>query len=157
MAATGHRPNKLGGYGPRAENAVEEFATFYLADIKPRWVISGMALGWDTAIALACITLGIPFIAAIPFRGQERRWPDAAQLRYHRLLNASAEIRIVSPRASIESLSARNRWMVDNCEHVVALWNGTPGGTKNCIQYAEVLGRPYSNPWHDFAHAARIY
>lgn len=157
VAATGHRPNKLGGYGPRAELRVEEFATVWISEMRPRWMVLGMALGWDTACALACITLGVPFIAAIPFRGQEQRWPDAAQLRYHRLLNAAAEIRVVSPRATIEAMSLRNRWMVDNCEHLVALWNGSPGGTKNCVQYAEVVDRPYSNPWHDFAHAVRLY
>lgn len=157
IAATGHRPNKLGGYGPRAEGKVIEFATYWIAQHRPRAMVLGMALGWDTACAIACVSLGVPFIAAIPFRGQEQRWPDHASLRYHKLLSASAELVVVSSVATIEAMSARNRWMVDNCSHLVALWNGTPGGTKNCVQYAEVVDRPYSNPWHEFAHASGIY
>jgi uncharacterized phage-like protein YoqJ len=34
----------------------------------------------------------------------------------------------------------RNRWMVDNSDKVLAWWDGTSGGTKNCIDYADDKG-----------------
>jgi uncharacterized phage-like protein YoqJ len=156
LAATGHRPNKLGGYSPRAEARVVDFAAYWISLHRPAVMIVGMALGWDTACAQACLALGVPFVAAIPFRGQEQRWPDAAQLRYHKLLSASCELRVISSVASIHAMQARNRWMVDNCTNLVALWDGSQGGTKNCVEYAEVLERPYSNPWHEFSRLAGL-
>jgi hypothetical protein len=34
-----------------------------------------MARGWDLALAKAAVELGLPLFAAIPFVGQESRWP----------------------------------------------------------------------------------
>ena len=34
-------------------------------------------------------------------------------------------------------MQKRNEFMVDNCDILIALWNGTSGGTKNCINYAK--------------------
>ena len=40
--------------------------------------------------------------------------------------------------------------MVDRSDSIVALWNGTSGGTKNCIDYAEKKGKPIINLWERF-------
>ncbi len=34
----------------------------------------------------------------------------------------------------------RNEWMVDHSAKVIAIYNGTAGGTKKTIDYAERLG-----------------
>lgn len=49
ICATGHRPNKLGGYGRDVYARLVKLAYDYLAVQKPDAVISGMALGWDQA------------------------------------------------------------------------------------------------------------
>jgi predicted Rossmann fold nucleotide-binding protein DprA/Smf involved in DNA uptake len=36
----------------------------------------------------------------------------------------------------------RNRWMVDHCDAVIAVWGGSPGGTAQSVRYARDLGRP---------------
>ena len=53
FAATGHRPNKLGGYAPKIAADLVKLATIFLNLRKPNKVISGMALGWDQAWAEA--------------------------------------------------------------------------------------------------------
>ena len=37
-------------------------------------------------------------------------------------------------------ISMRNEWMVDHSNRVIAYYNGTPGGTRNTIEYAEKKG-----------------
>lgn len=79
IAATGHRPDKLGGYG-RHDARLEDIARGYLSMLQPAGVITGMALGWDTRFALAALSLGLPLHAAVPFnpgavRGSHRRLP----------------------------------------------------------------------------------
>ena len=33
-------------------------------------------------------------------------------------------------------MQARNQWMVDHCQLLIAVFDGSPGGTKNCVDYA---------------------
>lgn len=147
IAATGHRPEKLGGYTNHVRLALGGLATEYLSGAAPTKVISGMALGWDQAVTAAALALGIPVTAAIPFEGQESRWPPEAQARYRRLLAACSDVVVVSEIASVRAMQLRNEWMVDHAHKMVALWDGSFGGTHNCIVYARKWGRPIDNLW----------
>jgi uncharacterized phage-like protein YoqJ len=111
-----------------------------------------MALGWDTAVALAAIRLRIPLIAAVPFPGQQARWPLESRQRYAALLQAATHVHIISQSEfSPQAYHKRNRWMVDECNLLVALWNGTGGGTASCIAYAQQVKRPWVNLWSEYA------
>lgn len=156
IAATGHRPPKLGGYGPRVYADLVKLAEDYLYEYAGESVrgISGMALGWDQAFAEACVGAGIPYIAAVPFKGMSSAWPEAAQRRYDRLLRAAAEVVYVCvPGYAVWKMQKRNEWMVDNCTRLCALWDGSSGGTANCLRYAEKVrgrtGAPFvDNLWN---------
>lgn len=155
VAATGHRPDKLGGYGQDVHLRLVRGAKNWLAGRLPEppivpvsLGISGMALGWDQAFAMGCVESGIPFIAAIPFEGQERKWPAESQKRYAYLLKLAQRVEIVSPGGyDPAKMQVRNAWMVDNCDAVLALWDGTAGGTANCVRYAQAVERPVINLW----------
>jgi hypothetical protein len=90
-AATGHRPNKLGGYGPAITDRLRRGARRFLeAHRDTTEAVGGMALGWDTGWALAALDIGVPLTAAVPFKGQESRWPVESQRLYHWILSAPA-------------------------------------------------------------------
>src|SRR6266849_933968 len=96
-AFTGHRPDKLPnketGYklpNPTYIHICQQLEKV-LKELKPEKAISGMALGVDMYAANVCIKLGIPFVAAIPFIGQEKAWPQSSQKTYHLLLGKAAE------------------------------------------------------------------
>jgi uncharacterized phage-like protein YoqJ len=38
-------------------------------------------------------------------------------------------------------MQKRNEYMVDNSDIVIAVWDGSKGGTYNCVKYAEKLGK----------------
>lgn len=143
IAFTGHRPEKLGGYGPSAvQDDVRRRIRNALADLRPSHAISGMALGVDQWAAEECDAAGIPWTAAIPFKGQESQWPAASQRRYRDLLGWATRIHVVSPGGyTREKMQDRNRWMVDNCDLLIAVWDGSDGGTANCYRYAKSIGR----------------
>lgn len=148
LAATGHRPVKLGGYGAYVFARLKLGARHYLADAAPDRVISGMALGWDQAWAWAAVDLGIPFVAAMPFYGQETQWPEESRERYHDLLEHAAEVVTVCEGGYAPwKMQRRNEWMVDHCDKMIALWDGSNGGTANCVRYAERVGKPVENLW----------
>ena len=137
ISGTGHRPDKLGGYSDIAFNKLVKIAEEYLSENRPDKVISGMALGWDQALAQAAINLKIPFVAAIPFKNQECKWPNKSQTKYKTILAAASECVIVCEgEYAAWKMQVRNKYMVDNSDLVVAMFDGTTGGTANCVNYA---------------------
>lgn len=151
MFATGHRPDKLLGYGLPAQRKLAIFAGEVLQRERPTLIISGMALGWDMAVAAAALFTGIPYIAAVPFEGQESKWPEEAQANYRFLRSfAIRVVHVCTPGYAAWKMQTRNEWMVDNGEWGLALWDGSPGGTANCVRYANNSNKPVVNVWDDF-------
>lgn len=157
-AGTGHRPNKLGGYEDSANKRLVAFAEETLQKLSPQpsLIISGMALGWDQALAEAATNLCIPWDAYIPFVGQEDRWPKGSRDKYHALINQARKVLAVSaPGYAVRKMHARNERMVRACDTVLALYDGSPGGTQACVTYAELKGKPIVNLWQDWLHFSR--
>lgn len=145
LGITGHRPPEVGGY--ETPNPIYNFVRAELdkafIELQPKRVLLGMALGVDQWAAELCIFNGIPFWAILPHgradgtEGLEMKWPRAAQARYHHLLQRAERIHVVSPgEYAARKLMARNEWIVDHCNVLLAVFNGSPGGTANCVAYA---------------------
>lgn len=149
VCGTGHRPDKLGGYNIETTNKLIQIASTWLREYKPTKIISGMALGWDTALASAAISNEIPLIAAVPFKGQESRWPTESQKEFNRILNKATSIVYVSDGGyAAWKMQVRNEWMVNNADVVLALYNGdASGGTHNCLEYAKKKEKQVVNLW----------
>lgn len=152
ICGTGHRPNKLGGYSEDATSVLVTVARNYLSGKnRPDKVITGMAQGWDQALGWAAYDLGTPFIAAVPFAGQEKAWPSVSQGYYNDLLALAENVVYVCEDGYAPwKMQKRNEWMVDNSDGVLALWDGSDGGTHNCIKYAMKVGKPINNLWEQY-------
>ena len=141
IAGTGHRPNKLNNeyshVGPLS-NWLRDEVTKILLDKKPERVISGMALGFDTILALAALDCNVPLTAAIPFIGQEKAWPEPSQKLYNSILGDKGVDKYVVCEGCYApwKMQKRNCWMVDNADLIIACYDGTAGGTRNCYNYA---------------------
>jgi len=153
ISFTGHRPDKLGGYktpNPIFLSIMDDIEKT-LIEKGPSKVISGMALGVDQWAASIALKLGIPFIAAVPFEGQESIWPDETKKSYKTLLKCACDIVIVSPGSyAAWKMQKRNQWMIDNSDEVIAIWNGSPdGGTANAVNYCKKVNKPLTiiNDW----------
>lgn len=142
IAVTGHRPIQLGGYHKEAVAKLLVFAMeqveVCISKFPEAEFITGMALGWDQAIAKACCMLDVPFHAYIPFIGQEKPWPNESKLEYKQLLDKAKSLTICSEGDyAAYKLIERNKQMVDSCQILLALWNGQhTGGTYRCVEYA---------------------
>ncbi len=165
IVATGHRSQKCGGFSEVAQTALKQIAIDWLAALRPRGAISGMALGWDTAIVEACLNLGLPYVACIPFRGQESQWPLHARRAYANYIRHAANVIVSSPgEYAANKMQIRNERMVDLALKngpgpanalVLAMWDGTSGGTKNCLLYARTRLESI-NAWPDFTSRAAL-
>lgn len=151
LAVTGHRPDKCGGYTDAAERRLVAFARTQLKLHPAEKIVTGMAQGWDLAIAEACTELSIPFVAAVPIECQEKVWPQKAQERYRRLLAKAAEVHVVWRGTYIpQVMQIRNEWMCDHANKLLALHNNSRGGTANCVDYARSIGIPIVNCWAEW-------
>lgn len=110
--------------------------------------VSGGAIGADILFAEAVLLLrdyGYPITlgVAIPFPSQSCKWGAQTITRYNKVLTAADWVYSVSPDPySPQKMQIRNKWMVDRCGTLLAIWNGvTKGGTWNCINYAKNQGR----------------
>lgn len=150
ICGTGHRPDKLGGYDRETFYMGASLATKYLSGTGNR-VISGGALGWDQMLAQAALDLNVPLTLALPFPDFYSKWPKSSQDYLELLVSQADEVKYVCAEGYAPwKMQQRNEWMVDKADKVVALWNGTSGGTSNCVKYAEKVGKPIVNLWEEF-------
>jgi len=146
ISVTGHRPNSLGGYPIPSgvynylSNKIKKAFEINKADR----VIVGMALGVDQIAAKCCIDLGIPFVAAVPFKGQENKWSKAYKKEYQSLLDKAKQVVYTSSGGfAAWKMFFRNEWMVNNSDKVLAVWNKVEkGGTYHAVSYARGVGKP---------------
>lgn len=149
-AATGHRPHLLGGYGHNVREKLLEVSSFALRSYNPSFIISGMALGWDTAIALSALKLKIPLICAIPFEGQSARWSQSDREVYNHIRNHAHEVVVVSDVYNRRVFFDRDEYMVNRADKILALYDfdtNPGGGTAHTIEYAKSMGKPVFNFW----------
>lgn len=154
LAVTGHRPDKAHQFDPWSQAShtrLREFARGELRRLQPSRVITGMALGFDLAIADACALDGIPFVAAVPCDNQERKWTPYWQSTYQFLLANAAEVHVVSPGPYQGwKMLRRNVWMLEQLgpgDKLLALWDGSSGGTGHCCKSAENMQITMENCW----------
>jgi uncharacterized phage-like protein YoqJ len=146
ICATAHRLNKLYGsnlYDPRYTKMRELFKEILIRE-KCDEGISGMALGGDMQFALAIIELkdsgyNIKLHCAIPCQNQTLKWnhlPEHIKLYNYILSRADIVVTVTDKPYEEWMMQVRNMYMVDKSDMVIGVWNGTSGGTRNCLRYA---------------------
>lgn len=148
---TGHRPDKLPWHGkeedPRClalkEKLYDTVESVYAGGV--RHFICGMARGCDFYFAEAVIRLRLEYPAvsleaAIPCAAQSQGWTAAERRRYDRLVAQCDEFNILYPEYFRGCMLARNRYMVERSSVLIAIFNGSNGGTAYTVRYAAKSG-----------------
>lgn len=166
ICVTGHRPSNpnLGGYNWNSDKNQRIMLKLYqtVEDIlkeNPDEIVNcieGGALGIDQMFFRSCELLRerypgrITLEIAIPFKDQPNKWFDGMDIyRYCNQIEAADFITYVdglkdyqrtkTPVGSYNpyKLQIRNEYMVDKANIVIAVWDGSKGGTGNCYNYAK--------------------
>ncbi len=72
----------------------------------------------------------------MPCPSQADAWPEADRSRWRALLAACDLETLVQDTYTQGCMIRRNRYMVDHSALVIAVYDGTPGGTKRTLEYA---------------------
>ena len=139
-------------------NKVQEYLIDLLTQAKAKHgnnlvVISGMAEGFDEALARAAMCVGVTLIAAIPNKGYSAYyWRDNSQLKVDRMdsfqelagyAHRSGGVHYVCGKNIYvngkHSNFVRNEWMAGRAD-VVWVYNPTSRGTAQCYNYCRTNG-----------------
>ena len=149
VCVTGHRPDKLFGYNMNnlKNKELKNLFKKFLKEINCKEAITGMALGTDTLFALAVLELkdegfDIKLHCAIPCKNHSCKWLDESVILYNEILSKADIVYNVSQEEYKPYLmQKRNEYMVDKADIVLSVWDGSSGGTKNCVVYASKKGK----------------
>lgn len=109
--------------------------------------ITGAAWGVDIICAEIVLELKkqypeINLICVIPHEEQATKWNEEYRTRYFGIIDQSDDMILISYQYTPTCFHERNRYMVDNAMHVIAVYNGNEkGGTSYTIEYARKKGR----------------
>ena len=137
---TGHRPQKLHRPVDDIKVDLENEILSAIADGYTTF-ITGMAYGTDIWAGNIVVRLkdrfpDLKLIAAVPFPEFSENWDEEWKDRYDRLLAKADFVKVMAQEYSDAAYQVRNQWMVDHSSKVIAVYDGTAGGTRNTIQYA---------------------
>ena len=137
---TGHRPEKLGVSEARAKALLKSAIQQAISEGYVTF-LSGMARGIDLWAAEIVIEErekndNIHLVCVSPFNGFEMRWSEQDKTTYYSIMEQADLVKYISQHYYRACFQVRNEWMVDRVSRVIAAYNGTKGGTKNTIEYA---------------------
>lgn len=152
-AFTGHRPHKFPWKYNEADSRCVALKTVLMEQIT-RLVDTGMtafysggADGVDCWAALIVLELrkrnpALRLHMLLPHEGQEDKWSDSAQERYHLILKQADSIEYVSHEYYDGCMLDRNHRLVEVAGSLLAVYNGERrGGTAATVRYARKLDR----------------
>jgi len=158
---TGHRPDKL-PWGAE-ENAAgclllkecleTEILRLFRTGVTE--FFTGMAMGVDIWAAEILMNLRreyreLRIVAVVPCRRQAEEWPPAWREGYLEVLRRADEAIYLQEEFTADCMVKRDRYMVDHCGHIIAVYGGQPGGTRYTLFYAKRQNRDITvlNPAH---------
>jgi len=138
---TGHRPDKLNhewdGIGPWSD-AIRLYMVQQIVKHNVKMFVSGLALGTDLLAAEVAIEHNLKLIAAAPCDNHTKGWNPVNLARIERIKGHSRcrYINVCPGPYEKWKMQARNIWMVNKGNGVSGIFDGSRGGTANCLEYA---------------------
>lgn len=144
---TGHRPEKL----PWGKNEADTRCLALKEKLRGavdaayeagyRHFICGMARGCDLYFAEIVLALqserpDVTLEAAIPCASQSASWSKDMRERWNGIVERCDKKTILQEHYTSDCMLRRNRYMVDHSALVIAVYDGSGGGTRRTLEYA---------------------
>ena len=146
---TGYRPQKFPFPLSKSDERYVSFENSLISKISELisegclTFYTGMAMGFDIIAAECVLSVSalmknhaVRLICAIPFLDQAKGYPPEWKERYNNILAKADGAVLISDKYYPKCYYDRNRFMVDNSDFVLTWFDGSAGGTKNTVDYA---------------------
>lgn len=141
---TGHRPETLYAEGLNEQEAKMIISNAVNDAIQSgfRLFICGGCRGGDFLFGEVVAEIkkkrsDIFLECAVPCLQQSAKWNSADRERYDNLLSSADRVTVLSSHYYNGCMQNRNRYMVDNSAMLIAMFNGSSGGTAFTVKYAQ--------------------
>jgi uncharacterized phage-like protein YoqJ len=135
VAAFGHRPPELGGYGenPKAAAVRRHLAEILRAkqqlhpDLR---LLTGLQLGAEQLAAEAARQAGVPYVVVQPYPEPDKPWPPSSRDRYADLVRhagAAVLLERTAPDTKQKAgaaLARRDAWLGRHADEAIVVWDG---------------------------------
>lgn len=162
VSFTGHRPEKIAGWGLSSgavEVAIRKSVAREIVELVGEGAttfMSGMAPGFDLWAADEVLRLrgegrigaGVRLLLAVPYPGFERSFAAEYRPLYESVMTAADEVIYVCPGYHHGCYSRRNDYLAQNADTLLAYYEGSEGGTRYTIRKADKLGKRVINLHH---------
>ncbi|WP_313346893.1 SLOG family protein [Sedimentibacter sp.] len=81
--------------------------------------------------------ISINLVAVVPFEEQAAKWKEKDREKYFNALPKCDDVITLNKHYQSESYHERNRYMVDNSSRLICYYDGSSGGTRYTVEYAE--------------------
>ena len=151
-AFTGHRPSKYPYLAQENSEAYRRMEAEVLSQILKlakdgySHFICGGALGADMLCAQQVLTLRaiqphVTLELALPCPEHSADWQERDKQALEQISEEADIITTVCPMYTQFCMNERNRYMVERCDTLVAIYDGTRGGTQNTLNMALDAGK----------------
>lgn len=148
ISFTGHRefdPEQL------SEPLIRVIERLSASTREPLTFLSGMAMGFDMVAAEAVIEAreadhSIKLWCIIPYTDQAKFFDAENRSRHFKILEAADKVTTLQSDYTPEAFHRRNDFLVEQCDRVIAYWNGKRGsGTYYTVRIARKALIPTDN------------
>lgn len=135
ISFTGHRHLKY-------KDVVSHLESIHRDHPNASWIVGG-AVGLDSHAAEFAMSHGIKFSLILPFPSpvMTKFWSPAQRDVLARSVKQCSHLSVLAPAYDKAGYQARNVRMVDMSDMLVAFFDGSPGGTANCVRYAQSVNK----------------
>jgi uncharacterized phage-like protein YoqJ len=145
VAFTGHRHWKYSDVKAFLDEIVKKYGKDAV------WICGG-AVGLDSHAARYAMENKIRLWLVLPFAPavMSMRWNSAQKELLHKTIKYAEKLSVLSTVYDIRFYQERNERMVDLSQVLCAFFDGSAGGTANCVRYARYIRHPVEvyNPKH---------
>ncbi len=136
IAFTGHRYLRYEEVAPKLEE-------LHRRNPNAIWITGG-AIGLDSHAARFAMLHDIPLWLILPFPPaiMSARWSQSQKAFLLESIKYASKLSVLSPVFSMRTYQDRNIRMVQLSDKLAAFFDGSKGGTANCVDYARLIGHP---------------
>jgi len=122
---------------------VESYLGKLHADYPDAIWITGGAVGLDSIAASFAMAHGIRLWLILPFpiHVMSKYWTPDQKRCIQDCWDYAEKTTVLAPVYDVSIYQRRNERMVDLSDMVAAFWDGSSGGTGNCVRYAQKVGK----------------
>ncbi len=136
IAFTGHRHLKY-------QDVVSKLESIHDRYPDATWITGG-AVGLDSHAAKFAMSHGIKLWLILPFPPaiMSAKWSPSQKAFLSESIKYAANLSILSPVFAMQIYQNRNIRMVQLSDMLAAFFDGSRGGTDNCVNYTRSIGHP---------------